>query len=85
MRIDCSFCGERDFSEFRFKSEVLDPWQASGVASDEIADAIHLRDNIAGHQRELWQHVYGCRSWMVVERDTRTNIVSSVAPVRTKK
>jgi sarcosine oxidase subunit delta len=26
--------------------------------------------------RELWQHVYGCRRWLVVTRDTRTHAIA---------
>jgi sarcosine oxidase subunit delta len=49
------------------------------------AEAIHMRTNQAGRQSELWQHVYGCRTWLVVDRDTRTNTVFGVTPVRKAK
>ena len=31
-----------------------------------------------GPATELWQHVLGCRSWLVVSRDTRTHAVLAV-------
>ncbi len=43
---------------------------------------VYLRDNPAGPHRELWQHVAGCRAWLVVTRDTRTHEVLRVEPAR---
>ena len=34
--------------------------------------------NPAGLHREFWQHVTGCRQWLVVERDTRNHAIASV-------
>ena len=39
---------------------------------------VYLRDNPAGPHRELWYHGAGCRSWLVVERDTRTHAIAAV-------
>jgi sarcosine oxidase subunit delta len=38
--------------------------------------------NPAGPHREFWQHVMGCRQWLVVERDTRTHTIASVSFAR---
>ena len=35
-----------------------------------------------GLHREFWQHVTGCRQWLVVERDTRNHIIASVGFAR---
>ncbi|WP_237215012.1 sarcosine oxidase subunit delta [Falsiroseomonas oryziterrae] len=82
MRIPCPFCGDRGNEEFT----VLG---AAGLArpapeADDAAwhDYVHLRDNPAGAHRELWHHVFGCRAWLVVERDTRTHAVLSVTPAK---
>ncbi|RUT94681.1 sarcosine oxidase subunit delta, partial [Mesorhizobium sp. USDA-HM6] len=40
------------------------------------------RNNPAGSHREFWQHVTGCRQWLVVERDTRNHIIQSVGFAR---
>ena len=32
--------------------------------------------------RELWQHVAGCRAWLVVTRDVRTHAILKVEPAR---
>ncbi len=42
-------------------------------------DYVYLRDNPAGPLAELWYHRAGCRSWLVVERDTRTHAIASAA------
>src|SRR5205814_9391619 len=34
-----------------------------------------FRRNVAGVQREWWNHRFGCRLWFLAERDTRTNEV----------
>ena len=39
---------------------------------------MYFRDNVAGVQREWWQHRAGCGEWFLAERDTRTNEVLDV-------
>jgi sarcosine oxidase subunit delta len=39
---------------------------------------VYFRDNVAGVQREWWQHRTGCGEWFLAERDTRTNEVLEV-------
>jgi sarcosine oxidase subunit delta len=29
---------------------------------------------------ETWQHLHGCRMWIVVQRDVRTHAIHSVRP-----
>ncbi len=38
------------------------------------------RENVRGPQTETWQHVNGCRMWLLVERDTMTHEIHSVRP-----
>jgi len=77
IRIRCPFCGEREQTEFVYLGDAHferpDP-QASD-AQALFLDAVYLRDNPAGVHEELWYHVYGCRSWLRVTRDTRTHEV----------
>ena len=79
MRVRCPFCGERDSSEFVFcgdgSSRRPDPDAPDAAA--RFFDAVYLRDNPAGRYAELWYHASGCRSWLVVTRDTRTHEVFS--------
>lgn len=74
MRIPCPICGERALEEFTYRgdarprrpapeTEELEPWYAY----------VYLRENPMGRMKELWQHLNGCRAWIVVERNTRTH------------
>jgi heterotetrameric sarcosine oxidase delta subunit len=79
MRLPCPYCGSRDVSEFAYlgdaKAKRPDPdGEGAEAAFYEYA---YLRDNPAGPHREFWYHAQGCRSWLVVERDTRTHEVLS--------
>ena len=46
-------------------------------------DYVYLRDNLAGAHRELWHHVHGCRSWLVVTRNTRDHAIADAEPATT--
>jgi sarcosine oxidase subunit delta len=78
MRLVCPHCGERGNEEFSYlgAAGLLRP------APDADAGAwrtyVYARDNPAGANRELWQHVHGCRRWLVVLRDTTTHAIESV-------
>ena len=41
----------------------------------ELTSYIYFRRNVAGVQREWWNHRFGCQIWFLAERDTRTNEV----------
>ncbi len=47
-------------------------------------DHVFLFDNPKGPHREYWQHVLGCRQWLVLERNTATNEVGASRPARDK-
>lgn len=80
MLIRCPICGERDVSEFTYEGDATavrpslaetdpEPWLAY----------VYDRSNPRGPHREHWHHTGGCRSWLVVERDTLTHDIFSVA------
>jgi sarcosine oxidase subunit delta len=79
MRIKCPYCGERDAQEFTYRGDAgpRRPDPAAADAEAAFFDYVYLRDNPAGPLSELWYHRAGCRSWLVVERDTRTHAVAS--------
>ncbi len=83
MRIHCPCCGLRDAGEFSLLGDAT-PVRPDGMTarSEAMADYVYLRDNPAGPYRELWYHGFGCRSWLVVNRDTRTHAISDVAFAR---
>lgn len=75
MRIPCPCCGDRDLGEFVYSGDasVLRPTDGGAAPTPEWASYVYVRENAAGRQRELWYHAAGCRSWLVVTRDTRTH------------
>ncbi|HWM66056.1 MAG TPA: sarcosine oxidase subunit delta [Steroidobacteraceae bacterium] len=76
LRINCPLCGERDYTEFRYGGDADKPRPAHGTADQQVwHDYVFLFDNLKGPHREYWQHVLGCRHWLVLERDTATNTV----------
>ena len=78
LRIPCPFCGERDHSEFSYGGDATVQYPALDAPAEAWHDAVYLRDNPCGMQAETWQHVHGCRQWLVVERDTLTHEIRSV-------
>ena len=89
MRIRCVHCGERGNEEFVYLGDAVPtrPCDAPGQTQDEAGmkrwiDYVYLRDNPAGANRELWQHVGGCRAWLVLTRDTVTHAITSVEAAR---
>lgn len=83
MRIRCPYCGERDNGEFSYFGDAT-LTRPDGMETDAstMHDYVYLRDNPAGEHRELWYHAAGCRTWLVVTRDTRTHKISDVSPAR---
>ncbi|MFF8800370.1 MULTISPECIES: sarcosine oxidase subunit delta [unclassified Methylobacterium] len=83
MRIRCPYCGERDNGEFSYLGDAA-PVRPDGLdaSAQAMHDYVYLRDNPAGTIRELWYHAAGCRSWLVVTRDTRTHAIEAVEPAR---
>ncbi len=79
MRIPCPFCGERDLQEYSFLGEagLKRPDPKADDAQQQFHDYVHIRKNKAGLTNELWQHIHGCRSWIVVRRDTLTHEIFS--------
>ncbi|MCY3769300.1 MAG: sarcosine oxidase subunit delta [Gammaproteobacteria bacterium] len=80
IRIDCPYCGERDHAEFSYGGDATVEYPALDAPAEEWHDAVFLRENIRGVQRETWHHVNGCRMWLIVERDTVTHEIHSVQP-----
>jgi sarcosine oxidase subunit delta len=89
MRIPCCHCGPRGNEEFAYLGDatVVRPTADPGVPLDDArrqqwADYLYLRDDPPGVHRELWQHVAGCRAWLVVTRNLRTHEILEVEPAR---
>jgi sarcosine oxidase subunit delta len=77
--IDCPRCGPREATEFSFGGD--DGRRAGPGATDrELANDLYVRRNVHGWQTERWRHDAGCRSWLLVERDTGTDGIRRILP-----
>jgi methylglutamate dehydrogenase subunit B len=75
--LPCPHCGPRPVDEFAYFGEVTRRPPADADL-EALTDYVYFRDNVAGPQREWWQHRTGCGEWFLAERDTRTNEVLGV-------
>jgi len=80
VRIHCPFCGPRGNEEFTYLGDatVRRPDPAAANAPQAFYDYVYARDNPSGLHQEYWYHGGGCRSWLIVTRNTRTHDVSEV-------
>jgi len=82
MLIPCPFCGPRDAAEFAYRGDADIPRPGPGAPLEAVIDAVYFRANPAGPIRDLWYHRAGCRSWLVVTRDTRSHEVTGARLAR---
>jgi len=84
LRIPCPHCGERDYTEFRYGGDARKRRPAHGSeAAGSWHDYVFVFDNPKGAHREYWQHVQGCRQWLLVERNTASNEIARARLART--
>ncbi len=81
MRITCPWCGPRPLSEFAYGGDAgkTRPGYPGKAGPDAWMDYVYLRENPAGRHKEYWHHSGGCRSWLVVTRDTTNHEIAKVA------
>jgi heterotetrameric sarcosine oxidase delta subunit len=83
LRINCPQCGERDYTEFRYAGDARKRRPPHGTGDlQRWHDHVYVFDNPKGPHREYWQHVFGCRQWLILERDTATNATGAVVLAR---
>ena len=70
-RLACPFCGARELEEFEFR-KTLPQLHDTPVAR------VYLRIEDPQLSVEHWQHVGGCRAWLLVHRNPSTGAVLSV-------
>jgi len=75
--LSCPYCGPRPVDEYAYFGEVTKRPKSSPSLRD-LTEYVYFRDNVAGVQREWWQHRTGCGEWFLAERDTRTNEVLAI-------
>jgi sarcosine oxidase subunit delta len=71
--IACPNCGLRPSTDFRYGGETRPLADPQAEPADEVR-RLWMRRNVAGEQRERWFHRDGCRRWLTIVRDTRTNV-----------
>ncbi len=74
FQITCPNCGPRDDSEFRYGGQIVPPAPAPASTSEAVGQRSFV-SNLPVPQRERWFHRFGCRRWLVAERNTQTNEV----------
>jgi sarcosine oxidase subunit delta len=80
MRLTCPYCGPRELAEFTCLGDAsLKARPAADAAPEAWHAYTYLRANPAGPHKELWYHTQGCRTWLMVERDTLTHAVGVVS------
>jgi heterotetrameric sarcosine oxidase delta subunit len=74
IRIECPNCGRRSIEEFLY-GEI--PSTPDSVADPEARnlDRAFRSSNPEGPTTERWFHVQGCRRWLTLRRDTRTDTI----------
>jgi sarcosine oxidase subunit delta len=84
MRIPCPYCGPRPSEEFTVLGDATKarPTSLEPESQETWFDYVYLRDNPKGRHLEYWHHSGGCRTWLVVERDTATHAVHGVTTAR---
>ncbi|MGV2437308.1 MAG UNVERIFIED_CONTAM: sarcosine oxidase subunit delta [Anaerolineae bacterium] len=69
LSIPCPHCGERPVNEFIYGEIPHVPDDITGEEARDF-DFVFMRNNPQGVQHEAWFHVYGCRRWTYLHRDT---------------
>ncbi|MEE2778401.1 MAG: sarcosine oxidase subunit delta [Acidobacteriota bacterium] len=74
IKIPCPNCGERPLEEFLFGEVPVVPESITDPEERDF-DRAFMRSNPEGPVVERWFHVYGCRRWVTVQRDTRDETI----------
>jgi sarcosine oxidase subunit delta len=74
INIPCPHCGTRPVEEFAY-GEIPEVPDSITDADARDLDRAFMYKNPEGVQREVWFHTYGCRRWIYLRRDTRTDEV----------
>jgi heterotetrameric sarcosine oxidase delta subunit len=83
MLITCPYCGPRDLAEYTYQGDA-NRTRPDPASTDQAAwnAYVYERVNTAGDHREYWQHSGGCRSHLLVVRNTLTHAIGSVGFTR---
>ena len=70
-QLHCPFCGARELHEFEFRKT------RANVTTSEFSK-VYLRVDSTDLSVEYWQHVQGCRAWLLVQRNPSTGAVLGI-------
>ncbi len=76
LLLPCPHCGPRPLEEFAYAEIPVVPDSITDPDARDV-DMAFMKNNPEGVQTERWFHVFGCRRWLTVKRDTRTNEIMS--------
>ena len=74
LRITCPHCGVRAVEEFVYGEMPAPPGTLTDPDARDL-DRAFMHTNTEGVVTERWFHTAGCRRWLTVQRDTRTNVI----------
>ncbi len=74
LMMRCPHCGLRTIEEFVYGEIPVVPESITDPIQRDV-DFAYMKANPRGWTRERWFHVFGCRRWLTVERNTVTNQV----------
>ena len=77
ISINCPHCGRRPLEEFLHGEIPVVP-ESLIDADERDLDRAFMRANSEGPITERWFHAFGCRRWLTLTRDTRTDEIVRV-------
>jgi len=76
LKVPCRLCGQRPVEEFVHAEIPVVPASVEGEDARDV-DRGFMSSNPEGEVEERWFHLFGCRRWTTVRRDTRDDRVLS--------
>lgn len=79
LQIPCEHCGERPVHEFVY-GEI--PRVPPSITDADLRDLDRgfMHENAEGPVVERWFHVFGCRRWVTIKRETRNDEIQTRKP-----
>jgi heterotetrameric sarcosine oxidase delta subunit len=78
LLIVCPHCGPRASIEFTFRGATTPRPSVDATTPAGWRAYLYERENLAGNVEEEWFHTAGCRRFLLVERNTIDNRITSV-------
>ena len=79
LQIPCEHCGERPVQEFVYGEIPRVPPSITDVDLRDL-DRGFMHENVEGLVVERWFHVFGCRRWVTVKRETSNDEIQTRKP-----